>query len=462
MEKVRVARGDRGRGQFRLRALMMSILVVLGVFASAAPALGASGGTSVTPTPKSTHKPSRHHARARKHQAERKHRHARSPARQRAATSGGQGSSAFAGRGMWIWELPYTAGGNLSAIIATAHRYGVGTLMIKSSDGPNAWSQFTPQLVAALHASGLRVCAWQYVYGSHPVTEAYLGAAAVHAGADCLLIDAESEYEGKYISAQAYIQRLRQLIGANFPVALAGFPYVDYHPGFPYSVFLGPGGAQYNAPQMYWRDIGVTVDSVFAHTYSYNLIYGRPIYPLGQIYSNPPAHQIVRFRELSRAYGAPGVSWWDWQEATTSAWTAVVRPTGVLPGYVPYTLMASIHKGTTGDLVVWAQEHLISAGYDVGVDGGFGAKTQTAVLVFQTAHGLTPDGVIGPATWQALLRYRPARIVWGYAGHSRRATVTSVPGAAAVRYAAVPKSASRPAKRDEIPRAGGAGHSRRP
>ena len=53
-------------------------------------------------------------------------------------------------------------------------------------------------------------------------------------------------------------------------MALAGFPYVDYHPGFPYSVFLGPGGAQYNAPQMYWVDIGTSVNTVYAHTYAYN------------------------------------------------------------------------------------------------------------------------------------------------------------------------------------------------
>ena len=188
---------------------------------------------------------------------------------------------------------------------------------------------------AELHAGGLRVCAWQYVYGNHPVTEAYMGADAVHDGADCLLIDAESEYEGKYVSAQTYIQRLRKLIGANYPLALAGFPYVDFHPAFPYSVFLGPGGAQYNVPQMYWRDIGVTTDAVFAHTYSYNLIYGRPIFPLGQVYADPPAHQIVRFRELSRAYGARGLSWWDWQEASSSAWIALSRPAGSLPGYVP-------------------------------------------------------------------------------------------------------------------------------
>ena len=83
--------------------------------------------------------------------------------------------------------------------------------------------------------------------------------------------------------------------------------------------------------------------------------------------------------------------------------------------------MASIKKGAAGDLVVWAQEHLISAGYKLGVDGGFGKNTRRAVMQFQAAHGLTADGIIGPETWAALLRYRPARIVWGYTGHARRA-----------------------------------------
>ena len=35
------------------------------------------------------------------------------------------------------------------------------------------------------------MCAWQYVYGNHPVTEAYMGAYAVRDGADRLVIDAE-------------------------------------------------------------------------------------------------------------------------------------------------------------------------------------------------------------------------------------------------------------------------------
>jgi hypothetical protein len=369
----------------------------------------------------------------------------------------------LSGRAMWIWELPSSDGGSLSAIIAASHRFGLSTLIIKSADGTNLWSQFNQPVVSALHANGIKVCAWQYVYGNHPVTEAYNGAAAVHDGADCLIIDAESEYEGKYVSAQVYIQRLRKLIGYNYPLVLAGFPYIDYHPAFPYSVFLGPGGAQYNAPQMYWRDIGTTTDAVFGHTYAYNLIYQRPIFPLGQVYGSPPSHQVARFRALARVYGAAGVSWWDWQEASASNWFALSRPVGGLPGYVPYKQMADIGQNASGDLVVWAQEHLVGAGYPIEISGDFGYHTVLQVQAFQTAHGLTADGIVGPATWAALLGYRTARVRWTVAQPHDTATVTSAAITAAERASPtplvepVPASASLKPKRNEIPASGGAG-----
>jgi hypothetical protein len=420
----------------------VTVAICAALLAAAVPAAGAGGGASLGGPP------AVHHSLA----------HGK-----RSSSPGGTPLSHVTSRGnplsgrvMWIWELSRTGHDDISTIVRTARLYGIGTLLIKSGDGTDFWSQFNSSLVRALHANGLKVCAWQYVYGNHPVDEADVGAAAVRDGADCLIIDAESEYEGKYISAQTYIQRLRSLIGANYPLALAGFPYIDYHPGFPYSVFLGPGGAQYNAPQMYWKDIGTTTDAVFAHTYAYNLIYRRPIFPLGQVYNRPPAHQIFRFRELSRVYGAPGVSWWDWQEASHSAWTAVSRPAGALSGYQPYTLMAPIKKGAKGDLVVWAQEHLISAGYRLGVDGGFGRNTRRAVLAFQSSHGLGADGIVGPATWSALLRYQPVYIKWNVRGTMRPAEISDA-GGVAVRSAPVPSSASRPAKRDEIPGNLGAG-----
>jgi hypothetical protein len=357
---------------------------------------------------------------------------------------------------MWIWYVSASNGGNLSSIVSMSHRYGIGTLMIKAGDGSGVWSQFNSRLVSTLHANHLRVCAWQYVYGNHPLAEASVGATAVRNGADCLLIDAEAEYEGKYVQAQQYVTSLRRQIGSGFPVALAGFPYVDYHPAFPYSVFLGPGGAQYNVPQMYWVDIGTSVDTVYSHTYPLNRIYQRQIDPLGQVYNHPPAGQILRFRQLSRAYGAPGVSWWDWQEAPLGAWQAIARPVGILRRFTPNSSLVTIRRGWQGDVVVWAQEHLVSAGFATAIDGGFGPRTQAAVRSFEAAHGLTPDGVIGTSTWGALLRYAPAHVIWtAHGAHTARVAGRRSAGAAYLME--VPESASLHAKRYEIPRDLGAG-----
>jgi hypothetical protein len=359
-------------------------------------------------------------------------------------------SNPFNGRAMWIWELPVSSGGNLATIIAKAKLYGVSTLIIKSSDGTTGWAQFTRPMIATFKAAGLHVCAWQYVYGQHPADEARLGAGAVREGASCLVIDAESEYEGRYYAAQQYVSALRTQVGANFPVGLAGFPWIDYHPAFPYSVFLGPGGAQYNLPQMYWKDIGTSVDDVYAHTYLFNRLYLRPIYPLGQLFAGPPTRQVIRFRQLSVAYGSKGVSWWDYQEATTANWRAISVPTATLAGFVPSAQVASLDRGIKGDPVVWAQEHLYTAGYHVAIDGDFGRSTQTAVEQFQAAHGLAPTGVIDAGTWVALLKYKPVYVHWGR--HSNKhgiARTASVPLGAGVGVTPPPLSASLPG-RDEF------------
>lgn len=54
--------------------------------------------------------------------------------------------------------------------------------------------------------------------------------------------------------------------------------------------------------------------------------------------------------------------------------------------------------------VRYLQQLLAYHGYPAGnADGDFGADTEGAVRVFQTAHGLDDDGVVGPRTWDALL-----------------------------------------------------------
>ena len=145
--------------------------------------------------------------------------------------------------------VSHSEGGNPTAIAKRASANGIKTLFVKSGDGTSYWSQFSRRLVYVIHRNGVRVCAWQYVYGTNPLIEAQIGAQAVRPGADCLVIVAEAEYEGRYGAAQRYIDALRGAVGRRYPVGLASFPYVDEHPAFPYSVFLGHGGATFDLPQ---------------------------------------------------------------------------------------------------------------------------------------------------------------------------------------------------------------------
>jgi peptidoglycan hydrolase-like protein with peptidoglycan-binding domain len=334
-------------------------------------------------------------------------------------TSAAVGGTGFEGQGMWIWYVNRSDGGSVAAIAAQAHAAGVTTLFIKSSDGSsNYWSQFSPQLVAELHANGLKVCAWQFVYGSEPVGEAALGAEAVANGADCLVIDAEGEYEGRYAAAQTYITDLRAKIGPTYPLGLASFPYVFDHPSFPYSVFLGPGGAQYNAPQMYWKDIGQSVDTVYANTYITNRVYGRPIFPLGQTYGGVSSSDLLRFREEAVDYGSPGVSFWDWQETGASGWNTLAAPLAPLTSVTPNTEYPELKKGGKGDQVLWMQEHLAGATPTQETTGLFGSQTLTDVEAFQTAHGIAASGVVEAATWTALLALAPVAVDWTGGGPS--------------------------------------------
>jgi hypothetical protein len=345
--------------------------------------------------------------------------------------------TAFDGNGMWIWYVSKAAGGDPNAIVAQAKAHGISTVLVKAGDGGSYWSQFSPALVGALRAGGLRVCAWQYVYGSNPTAEAAVAVRAVQqGGADCFVIDAESEYEGKYAQAQTYVGKIRAAIGPDYPLGLAGFPYVDYHPSFPYSVFLGPGGAQFNVPQVYWKAIGGGVDAVVDHTYRFNRPYGRTIAPLGQTYDSPPSSEIVRFRQLVTADGATGLSWWSWQHTDAAGWNAVGQAFSPLPS-APTPGFAVLAQGSSGDLVVWAQQHLKGAGQAVTVDGNFGATTVSAVKSFQTSAGLAATGKIDTATWQALLQHAPVAAKWSAARSA-------------------PRTAKLPARRYEIPPSSGA------
>lgn len=70
----------------------------------------------------------------------------------------------------------------------------------------------------------------------------------------------------------------------------------------------------------------------------------------------------------------------------------------------PAVVTAQVLKvGSRNDAVTELQKRLKQWGYYRGaVDGIYGAQTREAVRYFQSRNGLTPDGVVGPATAKAL------------------------------------------------------------
>jgi hypothetical protein len=313
--------------------------------------------------------------------------------------------TAFDKSGMWIWQLEKSQGGDPTQIVAQAKAHDVSTVFIKSGDTTSYWDQFSPELVNALKSGGLKVCGWQYVKGDDPAGEAAVAQRAVTNGADCFVIDAESEYEkNKYEAAATYMSTLRAGVGADYPIGLTTFPYVDVHPSFPYSVFLGPGGAQFNLPQIYWKAIGDSVDQAVTRTYAWNRPYNVPIAPLGQTYSQPPIADMTRFRQLVGAEGSTGLSWWSWQETQDPEWSAIGDPLPGFTGPPPAQDFAALQQGSKGDIVRWAQQHLHSADGATTIDGQYGAGTAAAVTSFQQSKGLPATGKIDTATWIELLK----------------------------------------------------------
>ena len=109
--------------------------------------------------------------------------------------------------------------------------------------------------------------------------------------------------------------------------------------------------------------------------------------------------------------------WWHVQALTSQGWVDGPMPDGSdpLPTPEPQNVLAEIAKfvaacrkeivrqGQSGVVVKFLQSQLANKGETITADGSFGPKTAAIVRSFQSANGLTADGIVGPATWSALL-----------------------------------------------------------
>jgi hypothetical protein len=78
----------------------------------------------------------------------------------------------------------------------------------------------------------------------------------------------------------------------------------------------------------------------------------------------------------------------------------------LLAGHTPASTVKMV-VGDRGTNVVDLQSRLNRLGEQLEADGVFGVMTHRAVIAFQGREGLTPDGIVGKATWRRLVELTP-------------------------------------------------------
>lgn len=117
-----------------------------------------------------------------------------------------------------------------------------------------------------------------------------------------------------------------------------------------------------------------------------------------------------RTAAYAEAIGVQGIGWYEsqkfchidtrtgkyfWKDSGSNAY----KTFSSCPYGEPFYNLSS---GVSGNGVKWAQWHLNKLGFTLNIDGSFGAKTQSAVKIFQNKFGLTADGIIGKNTRKIL------------------------------------------------------------
>jgi hypothetical protein len=284
-----------------------------------------------------------------------------------------QESLPIGAKGIYLWQLWTANGGghNLDAVIAKAHSVGIGWIVIKMGDGDSYYNSPNHSLynwvvpnygsmdsvVALLHSNGIKLLAFQYVYGvphhwSNAVSETDVANMILDVkGIDGLIIDAEIQYDtltNRVAAARAYCDSIRAHHPGSF-VGLTAWARINGHATFPWVTFLDR--VDVNMPQTYWaarpttpqNELGLMSSQFTSYTNTWvsqgDSAAAKPIMPIGQGeyfgYSNDVMQgDITTFCTLCQTtYNYPGISLWEYNQiAHTYVWdeyTAAWQPTSV-------------------------------------------------------------------------------------------------------------------------------------
>ena len=316
---------------------------------------------------------------------------------------------------MWIWQLEKSEGGDVDAIAARAAAAGgLAPSSSRLGDGADAVGPVHPaarRRAAPARAEGLRLAVR---LRQQPERR---GAPSPRprspTGADCFVIDAESQYEGKYAAAQTYMTALRAAAGPSYPdrpdlvplrrlppgPAVLGLPRPGRRAGQPAAGLLEGHRRDrrrdqrpHARPQPHLRRADRAARARPTTTRR------PPTCGASASSGRPTARRACRGGAGRRPTPRTGTS------SSEPAPAARVEPD---PGW------PALGKGAKGDEVVWLQEHLTQTYPDRHGDGQVRhARRSTAVKAIQTANGIAVTGTTDASTWAAALKLPFTRVDW--------------------------------------------------
>lgn len=340
------------------------------------------------------------------------------------------------GRGTWIYILPNAInglGGNvpsvnsLSNLMTYLKNQGLQYVILKAAQADSVFTvsgnvQFTPEVVAAGHAAGLKVFGYIYTTGANVPGEIAMADFIFNQGADGLIYDAEVEWEtvgGNAAARSALAIQLCGTIRTNWPnkfMGLSTWPYRAVHPNLPYKEF-----AYYCdviMPQAYWVELGVTPTACVARVNSEwtswkNSLTGiwtnalKPFIMTGQGWSSGSgtvtAAQITEYENALRTIANPvspggfkAVDYWRAELHPPDVWAAI--RTNFLAW--PYTnapvvqAAPAVNVGATTATISWPTDQSSDGVVEYGLTTSYGsAVTNPARLWYHTVNvtGLSPD-----------------------------------------------------------------------
>ena len=196
------------------------------------------------------------------------------------------------------------------------------------------------------------------------------------------------------------------------PVKLYGWYWTIYakYPGSGYDVKDTTSDQVYN-PNVSYASTNAAVDATWGYKLTRNNNIFQAQYCAGSYNSSRTTGQCSQNHgwTVGNYMTQWGSKWYadngrTWQYMMTFYYdNAVVGTIGSGGGTLPMPSWPTLRNGSTGNDVKAAQHLLRHRGHNIAADGDFGSGTESAVRSFQSANGLTADGVIGPNTFAKLI-----------------------------------------------------------